>query len=124
MHLFARLGLVCPFVTADSCFQNVRLFVFWLAEKRFLEVSDVVVPNETELAIMCQATDVDPERDESVCAGARELIERGVGCGAPLDTGMHDSTRIASPSKKAGVNVRTRVWWVIVFISLVKGRSH
>ncbi|CAM9953084.1 unnamed protein product, partial [Sphacelaria rigidula] len=44
---------------------------------RFLEVSDVVVPNETELALMCQSTDVDPDREESVCEGARELIQRG-----------------------------------------------
>eukprot|EP00903_Cladosiphon_okamuranus_P015212 g14060.t1 len=43
---------------------------------RFLEVSDVVCPNETELALLCKG-DIDPEDQKSVQAGARELIERG-----------------------------------------------
>lgn len=45
--------------------------------RRFLELSDVVCPNETELALLCQA-DVDPEDQKSVEAGARELIARGM----------------------------------------------
>lgn len=72
------------------------MFIVWLTEKRFLEVSDVVVPNETELTLMCQATDVDPERDESVCAGARELIERGVSYGTLVE-GCGLRTRGAAP---------------------------
>lgn len=44
---------------------------------RFLQLSDVLCPNETELALLCKG-DVDPENDESVCKGARELIERGI----------------------------------------------
>ncbi|CAN0180404.1 unnamed protein product [Ascophyllum nodosum] len=43
---------------------------------RFLELSDVLCPNETELAILCERN-VDPENDDSVCEGARELISRG-----------------------------------------------
>lgn len=45
---------------------------------RFLQVSDVVCPNETELALLCKC-DVDPEVNNSVHAGARELIARGAG---------------------------------------------
>eukprot|EP00752_Nemacystus_decipiens_P005166 g4688.t1 len=43
---------------------------------RFLELSDIVCPNETELALLCKG-DIDPEDQESVQAGARELISRG-----------------------------------------------
>lgn len=43
---------------------------------RFLEVSDVVCPNETELALLCKG-DIDPSSDKSVHTGARELIARG-----------------------------------------------
>lgn len=44
---------------------------------RFLELSDVVCPNETELALLCKG-DIDPEDEKSVQAGARELIARGM----------------------------------------------
>lgn len=65
----------------------------------------MVVPNETELALMCQSTDVDPEQEESVCEGARELIQRGAHLGvtvhrrdAQLDTralfGLPSSARV------------------------------
>lgn len=37
----------------------------------------MVCPNETELALLCEG-DIDPEDDESVQAGARELIARGI----------------------------------------------
>lgn len=43
---------------------------------RFLELSDVLCPNESELALLCKG-DIDPEDEESVKAGARELIGRG-----------------------------------------------
>ena len=46
---------------------------------RFLELSDVLCPNETELATLCERN-VDPENDDSVCEGARELISRGTYC--------------------------------------------
>lgn len=44
--------------------------------RRFLELSDVVCPNETELALLCKG-DIDPEDQKSVQAGARQLIARG-----------------------------------------------
>ncbi|CAN0540116.1 unnamed protein product, partial [Ectocarpus sp. 8 AP-2014] len=40
------------------------------------ELSDVLCPNETELALLCKG-DIDPEDDKSVIAGARELLARG-----------------------------------------------
>ncbi|CAM9219216.1 unnamed protein product [Scytosiphon promiscuus] len=43
---------------------------------RYLELSDVLCPNETELALLCKG-DVDPEDEGSVQAGAKELIARG-----------------------------------------------
>lgn len=43
---------------------------------RFLQLSDLLCPNETELALLCKGN-VDPKSDESVCEGARELIGRG-----------------------------------------------
>lgn len=44
--------------------------------RRLLELSDVVCPNETELALLCKG-EINPENDESIKAGARELIARG-----------------------------------------------
>lgn len=67
----ARVRGRCP------CFSPA--FVFCLSNggaNSFLQVSDVLCPNETELALLCQR-DIDPSNDESVCAGARELIARG-----------------------------------------------
>lgn len=43
---------------------------------RYLELSDVLCPNETELALLCKG-DIDPEDEGSVQAGAKELIARG-----------------------------------------------
>ncbi|CAM9542824.1 unnamed protein product [Ectocarpus fasciculatus] len=43
---------------------------------RYLELSDILCPNETELALLCKG-DIDPKDDESVVAGARELLARG-----------------------------------------------
>ncbi|CAM9249988.1 unnamed protein product [Pylaiella littoralis] len=43
---------------------------------RFLELTDVLCPNESELALLCKGG-IDPEDEESVKAGAKELIERG-----------------------------------------------
>lgn len=40
-------------------------------------MSDILCPNETELALLC-SRHVDPEDNDSVHKGARELIERGV----------------------------------------------
>lgn len=37
----------------------------------------MIVPNETELEVLCRSK-IDPGDEESVCAGAEELIERGV----------------------------------------------
>lgn len=44
--------------------------------RRYIELSDVICPNETELALLCKG-DIDTESEESVQAGARELIARG-----------------------------------------------
>lgn len=44
--------------------------------RSYLELSDVLCPNETELALLCKG-DIDTESEESVEAGARELIARG-----------------------------------------------
>lgn len=44
--------------------------------RRYLELSDILCPNETELALLCKG-DIDPKDDESVIAGARELLARG-----------------------------------------------
>lgn len=57
-------------------FLYTDVFLRHRLQHRFLELSDVICPNETELALLCKG-DVDPDNDESVCAGARELIERG-----------------------------------------------
>lgn len=43
---------------------------------RYIELSDVLCPNETELALLCEG-DIDPEDEGSVQAGAEELIARG-----------------------------------------------
>ncbi|CAM9869987.1 unnamed protein product [Hapterophycus canaliculatus] len=43
---------------------------------KFLELSDVLCPNEIELALMCKGN-IDPEDEGSVQAGAMELIARG-----------------------------------------------
>lgn len=50
----------------------------WLSDgvDSFLQLSDILCPNETELALLCRG-DVDPDDYDSVHKGARELIERG-----------------------------------------------
>lgn len=83
----------------------------------------MVVPNETELALMCQSTDVDPDREESVCEGARELIQRGANLGVTVrhrDAQVDTTDLFVFPSSARVLTYHVRIVGPLVHFRYVK----